>query len=141
MHFNADLVSLQMILKYRLDRMGIPYAAGFDRYSSNSLIFKIPVDRLWYIELEHLADHLEYAFTRGGKWSIIKLDTAIGEKDVDEKTREEAEREFQKLTALYIQKEVQREKELSEKGLLIGLDGPNFFKDIQDWHRKEVEIL
>ena len=57
------------------------------------------------------------------------MDTAIGEKDVDEKTREEAEREFQKLTALYIQKEVQCEKELSEKGLLIGLDGPNFFKD------------
>ena len=69
------------------------------------------------------------------------MDTAIGEKDVDEKTREEAEREFQKLTALYIPKEVQREKELSEKGLLIGLDGPNFFKDIQDWHRKEVEKL
>lgn len=60
MHFNGELVSLQMNIKYRLDQMGIPYAAGFDRYNQNSLIFKIPVDRLWYIELEHLADHLEY---------------------------------------------------------------------------------
>ena len=60
---------------------------------------------------------------------------------MDNKRREEMEREFQKLTSMYVQKEIQREKELSEKGLLVGLDGPNYFKDIQDWHRREVKKL
>lgn len=64
-----------------------------------------------------------------------------GEDVVDNKRREEAEKEFQKLTSVYVQKEIQREKELSEKGLSVGLDGPNFFKDIQEWHRREVEKL
>ena len=60
---------------------------------------------------------------------------------MDNKRREAMEREFQKLTSMYVQKEIQREKELSEKGLLVGLDGPNYFKDIRDWHRKEVKKL
>ena len=33
------------------------------------------------------------------------------------------------------------EKSVAEKGLLVGLDGPNYFKDIRDWHRKEVKKL
>lgn len=66
---------------------------------------------------------------------------AIGEDIVDKKRKEEAEKEFQKLTSMYVQKEIEREKELAEKGLLVGLDGPNYFKDIQEWHHKEVEKL
>ena len=56
--FNSRLVSMQAVLKSRLDRMGIPYASGFDLYDSNSLILKLPVDRFWYIELSRLTDSL-----------------------------------------------------------------------------------
>jgi len=68
-------------------------------------------------------------------------DTDTGEDVVDNKRREEVEKEFQKLTSMYVQKEIQREKELSEKGLIVGLDGTNYFKDIQEWHRREVNKL
>lgn len=60
---------------------------------------------------------------------------------MDKKNLEEAEKEFQNLSRLYVQKEIQRERELVEKGLLVGLDGLNYLKDIQEWHREEVEKL
>lgn len=66
--YNSALISLQVIIKNRLDARGIPYAAGIDKYDSNSLIFELPLDNLWYIEAELLADDMIYPLYLGNQW-------------------------------------------------------------------------
>ena len=77
--YNSALISLQVIIKNRLDARGIPYAAGIDKYDSNRLIFELPLDNLWYIEAELLADNMSSRRYLGNQWlrsSALSLSTA-----------------------------------------------------------------
>lgn len=68
-------------------------------------------------------------------------DLGIGEKGVDRETKKKADAEYAELRSLCVQKEIQRGKELSEKGILIGLDGPNYYQDIDDWFNEKVSEI
>ncbi len=59
---------------------------------------------------------------------------------MDRETKK-ADAEYAELRSLCVQKEIQRGKELSEKGILIGLDGPNYYQDIDDWFNEKVSEI
>lgn len=60
---------------------------------------------------------------------------------MDEALRKEAEKEFQALLELRVDKEMKRTEELKKKGLICGLDGYDYWKDIKDWFYTELEKL
>ena len=68
--YNSALISLQIILKNRLDAMNIPYAAGMDVYNTSALVFKVPLDQIWYLEACYLSQSIQYELDAGNSWAI-----------------------------------------------------------------------
>lgn len=66
---------------------------------------------------------------------------ATGEKDVDKNAEAQANKEYRELLKKRTQMVIERDKDLNKRGLPKGLDGPNYYQDIDDWFDTEVNNL
>ena len=66
---------------------------------------------------------------------------AIGEKNVNRDSEVQANKEYRDLLRQRSEKVMKRDEELQKRGLPQGLDGPDYYKDIDDWFDKKFNEL
>lgn len=65
----------------------------------------------------------------------------IGEKNMASASEAQANLEYHELLRERTEKVMIRDKELQKKGLPVGLDGPNYYADIQEWFLNELQKI
>lgn len=79
----------------------------------------------------------------------MELDTNwLQEKNVDKNVEDQANKEYRELLSRRTKMVMQRDEELKRKKLPVGLDGPNYYQDIDSWFdaeflklKKKVQLI
>ena len=60
---------------------------------------------------------------------------------MDKNYESKANKEYKELLRERTYKVMERDRELHDRGLPVGLDGPNYYQDIDDWFDSCVEKI
>lgn len=69
--YDPDVLSFQVILKNRLDSLGIPYAVGIPIYAPDRYVVKVSTESVQMEELVLLGDHVSAEMDFGSRYALI----------------------------------------------------------------------
>ena len=72
---------------------------------------------------------------------LIVLGWDTGDGAVDKETERIVNRQYEELRAERLRRIEIKDRELIQRGLPKGLDGPNYWQDIDDWYDGELNAL